>query len=147
MVGVNSWVIHNNEEVFGSDAGEFRPERWLGAKSDTSVMEQFFFPVSIHCPLCFGCMQSSLAIITCGVECKIYTDAVPQFGSGARTCIGKNISLLEMSKLIPQLYRWFSFEFAPSTAEGMSKEPQWTTANNWFVKQDFSCRVVPRIIE
>lgn len=29
---------------------------------------------------------------------------------GSRTCIGKNISLLEMTKLIPQLVRNFDFE-------------------------------------
>jgi cytochrome P450 len=32
-----------------------------------------------------------------------------QFGVGARTCIGKNISLLEMTKLLPQLVQKFGF--------------------------------------
>lgn len=32
------------------------------------------------------------------------------FGQGARTCIGKNISLLEMSKLLPEVIRRFDFE-------------------------------------
>jgi cytochrome P450 len=34
-----------------------------------------------------------------------------QFGAGARTCIGKNISLLEMYKLIPAFLRRFEIEF------------------------------------
>ncbi|EGC43398.1 cytochrome P450 oxidoreductase [Histoplasma capsulatum var. duboisii H88] len=29
VVGVNSWVINYNKQVFGMDVGVFRPERWL----------------------------------------------------------------------------------------------------------------------
>ncbi|KUL83275.1 hypothetical protein ZTR_09128 [Talaromyces verruculosus] len=35
------------------------------------------------------------------------------FGFGSRTCIGRNISFLEMSKLIPQLIRKYDFELDP----------------------------------
>jgi cytochrome P450 len=54
---------------------------------------------------------------------------------GSRTCIGKNISLLEMTKLIPQLVRNFDFE--------LEKPDQvWETVNVWFVKQkNFNGRV------
>ncbi|KAK1144855.1 hypothetical protein N8T08_004868 [Aspergillus melleus] len=102
-VGVNTWVIHNNEEVFGPDAAEFRPERWLENDKETlSFMEQNFIP----------------------------------FGAGARTCIGKNISLLEMSKVIPQLYRKYEFELAPGE--------EMTTWEAWFVKPKFRCFVRER---
>ncbi|PLB52502.1 cytochrome protein [Aspergillus steynii IBT 23096] len=102
-VGVNSWVIHYNEEVFGPDAAEFKPERWLeNDKDKLSFMEQNFIP----------------------------------FGSGARTCIGKNISLLEMSKVIPQLYRKYEFELAPGEKR--------TTWEAWFVKPKFQCYVKQR---
>ncbi|PMD33301.1 cytochrome P450 family protein [Hyaloscypha variabilis F] len=57
------------------------------------------------------------------------------FGMGSRTCIGKNISLLEMTKLIPQLVRNFDFELAEPGAD-------WKTVNVWFVKQtNFNCRI------
>lgn len=29
MVGSNAWVIHRQEEAFGDEVNEFRPERWL----------------------------------------------------------------------------------------------------------------------
>jgi len=54
---------------------------------------------------------------------------------GSRTCIGKNISLLEMAKLIPQLLRNFDIELA-------NPDKEWKTTNKWFVKQGgFFCKV------
>ena len=50
-----------------------------------------------------------------------------QFGLGSRTCLGKHISILEMSKVIPRLVRDFDFELA-------SPEREWETENFWFVK-------------
>lgn len=52
------------------------------------------------------------------------------FGMGSRTCVGKNISLLEMTKLIPQLVRSFDFQLEEGLL-GMECE----TENRWFVKQ------------
>jgi cytochrome P450 len=51
-----------------------------------------------------------------------------QFGQGSRTCIGKNISLLEMNKCIPHILQRFDFEL-----EHLDKVPEST--NHWFVKQ------------
>lgn len=61
-----------------------------------------------------------------------------QFGLGSRTCLGKHISILEMSKLIPRLVRDFEF-----TLENPDQE--WDTENFWFVKPaDFNVRVTRR---
>ncbi|KAH0841174.1 hypothetical protein AYO21_06936 [Fonsecaea monophora] len=49
------------------------------------------------------------------------------FGAGTRTCIGKNISLSELHKLIPQLLRTFDLELAT--------DRPWDTQNFWFNKQ------------
>lgn len=51
-----------------------------------------------------------------------------QFGAGARTCIGKNISLLEIYKLVPTFLRNFEVELDKPGAE-------WKTHNAWFVRQ------------
>lgn len=51
------------------------------------------------------------------------------FGSGSRTCIGKNISLMEMHKIIPQLLREFEIRLH-------SLEKEWRTLNAWFVQQE-----------
>ncbi|KAJ9610999.1 hypothetical protein H2204_015284 [Knufia peltigerae] len=50
------------------------------------------------------------------------------FGHGARSCSGKNISLMEMGKFIPVLLRNFELEWA-------SEKPEWTTYCAWFWKQ------------
>ena len=60
------------------------------------------------------------------------------FGAGARTCLGKNISLMEMSKLVPQILRKWKVELA-------RPEKEWELADYWFVKQTgLICRVTMR---
>ena len=54
--------------------------------------------------------------------------AMLQFGAGARTCIGKNVSLLEIYKLVPSFLRRFEVELETPGAE-------WKTHNAWFVGQ------------
>ncbi|KAK9780460.1 putative Cytochrome P450 [Seiridium cardinale] len=57
------------------------------------------------------------------------------FGLGARTCIGRHISMLEISKLIPRLVRDFDFELSGGLAR---PESSWLTDSYWFVKpRDF----------
>lgn len=34
VVGMNAWVVHRDKEVFGNDAEEWRPERWLGVDGE-----------------------------------------------------------------------------------------------------------------
>jgi cytochrome P450 len=35
IVGMNGWVVHRDTEVFGEDAEQWRPERWLEADEAT----------------------------------------------------------------------------------------------------------------
>ncbi|EEA25525.1 benzoate 4-monooxygenase cytochrome P450, putative [Talaromyces marneffei ATCC 18224] len=61
---------------------------------------------------------------------KAMNELYMPFGLGSRTCIGRHISTLEMSKLIPVLVDKFDFEIVSSPA----KEGDWETENFWFVK-------------
>ncbi|OBT75484.1 hypothetical protein VF21_04908 [Pseudogymnoascus sp. 05NY08] len=62
-------------------------------------------------------------------------NALFSFGMGARTCIGKNISLLEMYKLVPTILRRYDLSLA-------NPDINWTLHNAWFVKQsDFFVRI------
>jgi cytochrome P450 len=87
IVGVNPWVVHRDQEIFGKDVESFRPEMWL--EGDRSDMDRFFFA----------------------------------FGSGARVCLGRNISWMEMSKLVPTLFSKFDLQLADPEASW--KEACW----------------------
>jgi cytochrome P450 len=63
------------------------------------------------------------------------------FGAGPRVCLGKNISLLEMYKVIPQIVRKFDFEILDDSGKGGYS---WKTL--WFTKQNLACVVKERTI-
>ncbi|KAH8701234.1 pisatin demethylase [Phaeosphaeriaceae sp. PMI808] len=102
-VGVNPWAFHRNTSVFGTNASEFQPERWI---EDGNHMQS-------------TCLN---------------------FGAGPRGCIGKNISLMEMLKVVPQIVRKFDFEIVPDTKTG--QQVTWRTA--FLVKPRVLCRVTQR---
>jgi cytochrome P450 len=84
VVGCNAWVIHQSKEVFGPDANVYRPERWLESEGAD--------------PARLSKMRQSMF----------------QFGAGSRTCIGRNISLMETYKVIPTFLRKFEVRCLPS---------------------------------
>lgn len=81
IVGMNPWVIHRNEAVFGPDAETFRPERWLQQEHET--VEEY------------------------EARKKKMKGANLAFGSGPRTCLGKFLSMFESYKVISTLFGMF----------------------------------------
>ncbi|KAK0721836.1 cytochrome P450 [Lasiosphaeria miniovina] len=77
-LAVNGWVLHRDRDVFGADADDFRPERWLEDDERAKRMERYMF----------------------------------QFGGGSHLCIGRNLALLEINKVVPRLLRDYRFELA-----------------------------------
>ena len=58
---------------------------------------------------------------------------------GSRTCIGKNIALVEMNKWIAQFFRHFD-------AEIMNKETPFKLRTFWFaIQEEFYIRVKTRV--
>jgi cytochrome P450 len=92
-IGMNPAVVHYDKDVFGQDAAEFRPERWLVGTDEWKAMDRYLLT----------------------------------FGAGTRTCIGKNISLIELHTLVPEVLRHFDLKIA--------HERPWTLSNRWFHKQ------------
>ncbi|KAH7355128.1 putative cytochrome P450 oxidoreductase [Rhexocercosporidium sp. MPI-PUGE-AT-0058] len=62
------------------------------------------------------------------------------FGAGSRTCTGKNVSLMEMVKIIPYLLREFEVGLVEGEGGG-----GWRVRNMWFVQQrGLVCVLRPR---
>ncbi|KAF3810152.1 Cytochrome P450 monooxygenase andK [Colletotrichum gloeosporioides] len=114
IVGCSAWIIHRRPEIWGADVDTYRPERWLVDETkDREAEEQRIKEMNGH---------------------------MFQFGMGSRTCIGKNISLLEIYKVVPSLLRRFDIKFKDPNQE-------WQLINAWFVKQvNFYTMFAPRDI-
>jgi cytochrome P450 len=122
-------VEHRLKDVFGPDADDFIPERWLEQDaSKLSEMNSHWMPVCCSLTLTGSHFASNLIL--------------SQFGSGSRTCIGRHISILEISKLVPRLVRDFDFELAGGLEDPRKR---WDTAHFWFVKpKGFMVWIKPR---
>ncbi|PKS11344.1 hypothetical protein jhhlp_003106 [Lomentospora prolificans] len=113
IVGCSAWVIHRRPEIFGDDVDAYRPERWLPREGFDRAEEE--------------------------KRIKAMDGTMVQFGMGSRTCIGKNISLLEIYKLVPSFLRRFEVEL-------QHPEKEWDIINAWFVKQVYRAKFKNREI-
>lgn len=76
-VGINPYIVGRNRHIWGGDADEFRPERWLqAADEDDKTFQQRL-------------RKMNAADLT--------------FGGGSRICIGRNLALLEVYKVFATL--------------------------------------------
>jgi cytochrome P450 len=78
IVGVNPWVVHYKESVFGAKPYEFRPERWLQGKDEGKQVFE--------------------------ARMKGMREADMSFGGGNRVCIGRPLALVEMYKTIATIF-------------------------------------------
>lgn len=88
VVGVNVAAMHLNPAVFGSDAAEFRPERWLreeGADDDVGDQADDAMMKTLE--------KTSLS-----------------WGAGAHVCPGRHLAELIIARLVPLLVSEFDVE-------------------------------------
>lgn len=88
VVGINPWVMHRHP-AFGDHLESYVPERWLQGEHES---------------------MESYEIRKAEMQGATFT-----FGAGPRTCIGKNISLLEIYKAIPTLLYTYDVRKTPNT--------------------------------
>lgn len=116
VIGMMAPVVNKAQSAYGKDAEEFRPERWLEANpEELKVMDRAFFTVS------------GFVICSCSSLHDPLT-TMSQFGHGSRACIGRNIALMEISKLVPQVLRHWQVEWTKGDAP-------WETHSMWFYQQ------------
>lgn len=119
ICGISPRSMNRSKEVFGLDADEWKPERWIPDSMDdeerikswnshlTTVSRRRHLVIDSH-PLFVG---RWLTII--------------QFGMGSRNCIGKNLATVEMFKFISQFFRRFDASLANTNRP-------WVTKTQWF---------------
>ncbi|KAL8862888.1 MAG: hypothetical protein Q9178_000830 [Gyalolechia marmorata] len=91
VVGMHPWIVNRDHSIFGRDADFFVPERWL-QKEDEDLM-------------------------TFTTRVSLMKNTILTFGAGKRACIGKNLALLEMYKILGTLFASFDFELVDPEKE------------------------------
>ncbi|KAK3306759.1 cytochrome P450 [Chaetomium strumarium] len=86
-VGMNAYVVQRNRAVWGPDADDFHPERWLRA-DDGETEAQY------------------------RVRLQKMNAADLTFGGGSRVCIGRHLALVEVYKLVATLLNRYDMELA-----------------------------------
>lgn len=65
LVGSNAFVIHRDKSVFGQDAAEFRPERWLESSPEQiSLMNRHMIQFGAGSRTCLG--KNISIVVSCG---------------------------------------------------------------------------------
>lgn len=149
---MNPYVVHRREEAYGKDAKVYRPERWLeGSDEQKKLMVRFsqrLLPPSTA--LTWPCRTATclrLALAPASGSCTSPARKDTRLTSSSRS-IGRNISLMEISKVMPMLLYRYNFRFTPRTAtsphesklgltaEGVaSPEEPWDLISQWFAIQ------------
>ncbi|CAG1960374.1 unnamed protein product [Fusarium graminearum] len=91
IVGMNPYIVARNKSVYGDDADDFRPERWMRSEDETEEQYQ--------------------------IRLLAMNQADLSFGGGSRICIGKYIGLFQTYKVIAILLTRFEIELADPNKE------------------------------
>jgi cytochrome P450 len=91
IVGVNPWVMHYKESIFGSRPEEFRPERWLRGEGESGEVYE--------------------------ARLRGMKEADMVFGGGNRMCLGRPLALVETYKLVATVFEKFDVELEDPAKE------------------------------
>ncbi|KAK3336366.1 cytochrome P450 [Cercophora scortea] len=111
-VGMNPYIVGRNRGIFGADADEFNPDRWLQRtdESDDAFKDRM----------------------------QLWNTANLVFGGGSRICLGRNLSLMEVYKLVPTLIATYDIALTDPKEE-------WWTSSRWFYRtKGVICTLKPR---
>ncbi|KAH8669187.1 cytochrome P450 [Xylariales sp. PMI_506] len=86
VLSISTYTIHRNKEIFGEDALDFNPDRWLTKQRNN--MDKHFM----------------------------------SFSYGPRSCIGRNIAMMELKKTFATIFRRFDYRPVYSERETLIRE-------------------------
>jgi hypothetical protein len=130
-VGVSAIAANRDPAIWGADAEEFRPERWLESEEKSRFLESH--------SLVFGgngaraCIGKNIALVGCESRTPLFPLTIFVLLTTPKQ--------VEMHKFLSQLVRTFDFEI-------VDKANPWRVRTYWFAYQhDFHVRVKPRDIK
>ncbi|KAK2049719.1 cytochrome P450 [Colletotrichum somersetense] len=101
LVGMNPYILGRNRSVYGEDADEYRPERWLRQEHEDDEAYR--------------------------LRMRQWSAADIVFGGGSRICLGRNLSMMEIYKIVPSLVSRFEIRL-------VDPEEKWWTSSRWFYR-------------
>lgn len=112
FVGMNPYIVGRNKKVFGDNADEFYPDRWLQreGEGDEAYNERM----------------------------TTYNSAWLAFGGGSRICLGRNLSQMEVYKIVPSLIARYDIELDDPN------EVWWSSARWFYRVEGVICKLKPR---
>lgn len=90
-VGISPYIVGRNKKLWGGDADEFRPERWLRMADESERAYQD--------------------------RLRAMKAAELAFGAGSRICLGRHLALVETYKIVATLVSRFEMELVDPTRE------------------------------
>lgn len=110
-IGMNAAVTGRSQAIYGADADEFRPQRWLESGGET--LDRYSLVFGGGTRTCIGKNVSST--LSCAIRSTLLTNA--------------QISLSEIHKVVPLIVQRYDIKL---------KHPDrvWATNNAWFNKQE-----------
>ena len=103
---MNPWVINRSKDLYGRDADEWRPERWLEYTPEY---------------LKYLGWQTTILLLLIK-HSDIWTETYnTNWGTGGRSCPGRHLAQAMYYKIIPSIFLNFEWEFADPKAERISR--------------------------
>ena len=100
IVGTNPWVLHYDTRIFGADAEEYRPERWLRSSDESEKAYS--------------------------ARLKKMKDADMSFGGGNRVCLGRPLALVELYKVMSFVFGNYNVSLKFRLLVGQLYADMWT---------------------
>lgn len=90
-VGMNPYVINRNKDIFGPDADDFIPDRWLQQKGETHAEHQ--------------------------ERMRLWNASDLTFGGGSKICLGRHLSQMEVYKVVATLIKRYRIDLVDAKEE------------------------------
>jgi cytochrome P450 len=103
QMGASPFIIHRNAEIFGSNPETFIPSRWIIGEGE-------------------GVTDASI---------KRMEKYGMWWGYGDRECAGKYYAVMEMQKLVVEMFRRFDIKVAVKEGEDRFTHKRWAVGMFW----------------